>query len=578
MKQAVKALVRWGWFGLLVFVAFGYLVAGLSKPSEKSNLSTVPSTAVGLSTAPDAAIGVGSPANTPSALSISQDAVVAASIARVNSAWQSELSEAGLTPALPADWLTVCRRTSLALVGSGLSLEEIRELQKVPEEQRTAIHLDNLLHDSRYHHYWGERWTRFLVGTDGGQFIAYRRRRFRSWLTSTFQENWSYDRLVRTLITAEGLWTDRPEVNFYTATYDSNDGNPDPVRLAARTSRAFLGLRIDCLQCHDDFLGNVSLGDIDDPREGLQTDFHQLAAFFTSAEANGLQGIRNDVVDYKYLYLDAEEEVEVQAGVPYQPELLPAEGDPRDRLATWITSPKNRQAARAGVSHVWALMFGRPIEESVDNLPLTAGSNPVLEGLTTHFIESNFDIRSLIRVIAGSNAFTVDSRLLDSEVTIEHESRGAVFPLVRLRPEQVASTVIQASRVKKTDRDSSFLLQLQTLIGNSDFVKRYGDVGEDEFDNESITISQRLLVMNGELTRDLIDFNPVMNVTAHAEMFSRDDQHLVENIYLSVLNRFPTPTESEHFVNRIDEAKERRTAVEDMVWVLLNSSELAWNH
>ncbi len=63
--------------------------------------------------------------------------------------------------------------------------------------------------------------------------------------------------------------------------------------MAARTSRAFLGLRIDCLQCHNDFLGNVNLGDVDEPREGMQTDFHQLAAFFTSAKTNGLQGVRS---------------------------------------------------------------------------------------------------------------------------------------------------------------------------------------------------------------------------------------------------------------------------------------------
>ena len=95
--------------------------------------------------------------------------------------------------------------------------------------------------------------------------------------------NRGYDQIVRDLITAEGLWTDRPEVNFLTVTFDSNDGNPDPIRLAARTSRAFLGLRIDCLQCHNDFLGNVNLGDSDSIREGMQSDFHQLAAFYTAA-------------------------------------------------------------------------------------------------------------------------------------------------------------------------------------------------------------------------------------------------------------------------------------------------------
>ena len=585
LRTIAATLVRWGWFGLLAMIAFGYLVAGLSqsttqtRPHTQSSLLTEGVDTKGVDTKGFDAEGasvVSGPRSQPKSKPHSE--VVENTIAKVDAAWRATLDEADLTPAESADWLTVNRRLSLSLVGNGLSLEEIRKLEQVPERDRTATHLKNLLRDSRFHHYWGERWTRFLVGTDEGQFVAYRRRRFRTWLTEKLAENRKYDQLVRDLITAKGLWTDRPEVNFYTATFDSNDGSPDPVRLAARTSRAFLGLRIDCLQCHDDFLGNVSLGDVDEPREGLQTDFHQLAAFFTSAKSSGLQGIRDSKVNYQYKYLDEEEETEVVANVPYQPELLPADGNPRKRLAAWITHPQNRQAARSAVSHVWALMFGKPISVSVDNLPLDSESSAILESLTDGFIESGFDLRDLIRMIAGSQVFAVDSRLDGGEVTAEHEKFGAVFPLVRLRPEQVAGAITQAARVKQTDRDSSFLLQMMTHFGNAEFVERYGDVGEDEFDDESITITQRLLMMNGDMSRKLIEANPVLNTTSHVLMFSPNDQHLVETVYLSALNRYPTPAESEHFVHRITESDNREAAIEDMMWVLLNSSELAWNH
>ena len=330
--------------------------------------------------------------------------------------WSDALREQGLEAAPYADWLTVCRRMSLALVGNGLSLEEIRDLEQLPESAREAAHLQNLLNDPRFHHYWAERWTRFLVGTDNGQFIVYRRRRFRVWLEEVFAANRPYDQMVRDLITAEGLWTDKPEVNFLTATFDSNDGKADPVRLAARTSRAFLGLRIDCLQCHNDFLGNVNLGDVDTPREGLQSDFHRLAAFYTSAKTNGLQGVRSGEVEYNYKYLGATEEVPVEPGVPYSPELLPREGEPRARLAAWITHPENHQAARAAVSHVWALMFGQPAGDAVDNLPLDEHDHPILETLADDFVENGFDLRRLIRLIAASSAFRVDSRA-DFDVT-----------------------------------------------------------------------------------------------------------------------------------------------------------------
>lgn len=563
LKTAVSAALRWSWFILLVMVAFGYLAAGLSQPIQKfTDTETAP--------LPSADSDITDPS--------ADEANIEAAVALFDEQWQQTLKEEGLEPAETADWLTVCRRASLALVGNGVSLEEIRQLEQYPESLRETIHVNNLLNDPRYHYYWAERWTRYLVGTDEGQFILYRRRRFRVWLSEVFASNRPYDQMVRDLITAEGLWTDKPEVNFLTATFDSNDGNQaDPIRLAARTSRAFLGLRIDCLQCHNDFLGNVNLGDVDEPREGLQTDFHQLAAFYTSAKTNGLQGIRNGDVDYKYKYLDEEEETDVAAAVPYLPELLPTEGAPRERLAAWVTHPKNRQAARAAVSHVWALMYGRPIGEAVDNIPLDEPVDPLLDLLATDFVEHDYDMRRLIRLIARSAAFRVESRA-DFEITPEHENAHAVFPLVRLRPEQVAGSVIQAARIKKTDRQSSLFLQLQTAASTNDFVKQYGDLGEDEFTTDSITITQRLLMMNGNMLSEIVNTNFVLNTTGHVQMFAKDNAHAVEIAYLCALNRSPSTNEKQHFVRRLEESDNRGQAIEDLVWVLLNSSELAWNH
>jgi len=548
--QFLATLARWGWFGLLVLIAFGFLASGLSNPQ---------------------------PDKQPVSFASSTDSI-AATIEKVDLAREAALRRAGLFAAEPADWLTICRRLSLAMVGNQLSLEEIRNLERLPQHQREAAHLASLLDQSRFHHYWGERWTRFLVGTDFGDLVTFRRRRFRVWLAEVFADpRMSYDRMVRELVTAEGLWTDRPEVNFLTATLDSNEGQPDPVRLAARTSRAFLSLRIDCLQCHDDFLGNVSLGDAKQPREGLESDFHALAAFYSGARTSGLQGVRSGQANYRYQFLHADEEVRVEPAVPYSPELLPAKGDPRHRLAAWITHPENRQAARAAVSHFWALMFGRPLNDAVDNLPLGEEVHPMLDVLADDFIAHDFNMRRLIRVIASSAAFRVDSRA-DFEITPSHEQLFAVFPLVRLRPEQVAGSVIQASRLKKTDRESSLLLQLEALIGTGQFVEQYGDMGEDEFTTDAVTVTQRLLMMNGDMLKEMIEFNPVLNAPSHIAMFAADDQQAVEVLYLNALNRDPTATESEHFVSRIESAENRNQALEDIAWVLLNSSELAWNH
>lgn len=527
-------------------------------------------------------------------------------IDRLDAAMGTIWAERGGEVAPEADWMTVSRRLSLALVGSGLPLEEVRALQQLPAQQRLEYQLERLLRDPRHHDYWAERWTRAVVGANDGPFIAYRRRRFRLWLSEAIAANRPIDNLVRQMVTGRGLPTDRPEVNFLTVTMDSDEqGQPNPIRLAARTSRVFLGLRIDCLQCHDDFLGNASLGEKSELREGTQQDFHSLAAFYSPARFNGLQGIRDEDHPYIYQYLNADEGVVVQPTVPFNNHLLPTEGDARQRLSVWLTHPENNQFSYAIVNRVWALMFGRALTDAVDDLRLDQPPHPAVEVLAKELVDSGYDIRHLIRVISGSRVFRLSSEA-DFEITPTHEANWSVFPLVRLRPEQVAASVIQAARVKTVDRDSSLFVQLQKFGGINDFVTRYGDIGEDEFEQESVTITQRLLMLNGELVREHGDANPLLNSTSHINLFSRSDAEAIENVYLCALNRYPDADEIAIYTDRLQmkasdngEPREnnqqadqqqvvgltnpqatdqRQKALEDLFWVLTNSSEFSWNH
>ena len=139
-KSKVSAALRWAWFGLLVLLAFGYLASGLS----------------------DRSAGSGEDSDLLVDESSAEDPGLAAAVKKVDDAWKGSLGEQDLECAEPADWMTICRRASLALVGNGLSLEEIRNLEKLPESQREAAHLENLLRDPRFHDYWAERWTRFF--------------------------------------------------------------------------------------------------------------------------------------------------------------------------------------------------------------------------------------------------------------------------------------------------------------------------------------------------------------------------------------------------------------------------------
>jgi hypothetical protein len=553
---------------------------------------------------------------------VTRDPSFQATLERVNAEFREQWAAAGLETAPTAEPLTLARRLSLSLTGAVPSLEEIRVLEKVSDDRQLEWWLSHLLEDRRSADYVAERLARAYVGTDMGPFLVYRRRRFVSWLGDRLhRQDLAYDALVRKLLTEEGLWTDAPAVNFVTATSDPNqDNKPDPIKLANRTSRAFLGMRIDCLQCHDDRLEKIHLGDPQAPRTGEQRDFHQLAAFFGDV-GNSIAGIRDrpKANGYQYKFLGAENEERVPAKVPFLPKFEfvsvaaaptdatapvnpaafgnpAASGNPaqsrnkvragrsanselREQLADWVTHPDNRPFARAAVNRFWALVFGRPLVEPIDDIPLTGPFPPGLETLADDFIHHGYDVRRLIRLMASTDAFQRDSRA-EFEVTAAHERAWSVFPLTRLRPEQVAGAVIQSSSLSTIDGDAHIVRKLMKFGQTNEFVQRYGDTGEDEFADRGGTIPQRLLLMNGELVRERTKEDLVMNAATRIAVLASDASRAVEVAYLTVLTRRPSDEEWKHFTARIEPTRgnARVAALEDLCWTLINSTEFSWNH
>ncbi len=150
-----------------------------------------------------------------------------------------------------ASQLTIARRLSLALSGTIPSLAEIREVRGATG--RTAQSPGGWPACSRVGVraiIWPSDCPAF-VGTQDGPFIVYRRRRFVSWLADELHDNRPYNEIVEQLIASDGLWTSKPATNFITVTIQPDaDKGPNANQLAARTSRAFLGMRLDCAECH----------------------------------------------------------------------------------------------------------------------------------------------------------------------------------------------------------------------------------------------------------------------------------------------------------------------------------------
>jgi hypothetical protein len=492
-----------------------------------------------------------------------------ATVTAVDNTIRERIAQEGLVPAPLADELVVARRVALALNGTVPSLQEIRQFEAYQDRHRLHWWLAGMLEDRRSADYLAERFARVFVGTEDGPFLVFRRRRFVSWLSDELLKNRPYDQLVRDLIAGDGLWTDKPATNFITVTVEQGEGKsgqPDPIRLAGRVSRAFLGIRLDCAQCHNH------------PFERWkQADFNGLAAFFGQVK-EGFTGTYEGTGEYTLENRKTGVMETIAPRVPFLADLLPDSASRRQQLAQWVTDQRNPYFARVTVNRAWALMFGRPMLEKVDDVSSSEDMPPALDILANDFVRHGHDLHRLFQLIAATEAFQRDSAA-DHEITEAHEKYWAAFPLTRLRPEQVAGSVQQAASLATLNAETHILVRLATFGDRNQFLQRYGDTGEDEFDSRSGTIPQRLLLMNGQLVHDRTK-EGIFTAATRVSWQAPDDGSAVRIAYLTVLTREPTAAESEHFVQRLagTSGKERIRQMEDIYWALINSTEFSWNH
>jgi len=513
--------------------------------------------------------------------------------------WETIVAKDGkplvLTPAEPASDLQILRRLSLSLHGTIPSLEEIRQFESDQEPQKLKRWTLRFLDDSRFSDYFAERLARGFVSTEGGSFIIYRRDRFVDWLRVQLKKNRPYHEIVREMIASKGLWTGDPATNFMTVAY--NDKKFDVNKLAGRSVRAFLGQRLDCAQCHDHPFNE----------QWKQHHFEGLAAFFAQSrlsvfgvEDKEFEGKDDSPVEYVVEDRKTLKKRTVKPAVPFLPELLPEDETRRKQLAAWITHPKNHRFERAFVNRVWALLFGKAYTYPVypvDDLPSPGDDEEtdtkLLDLLGKDFREHNYDIRRLILVITSMQAFRMSSsHPLDTPAAFQpnhakqkylveqHENNWAVFPLARLRPEQIVGSILQSGSIKTIDQYSNLFVRIIRYMREQDFVSEYGDPGDEELVEKAGTIPQSLLRMNGKLPNEVLKAES-FNASGRIVDRSDSDENRVEVSYLVGLCRRPTESERTYWLDRLrstTEKKGRNKVVEDLFWAIYNSPEFSWNH
>ena len=394
--------------------------------------------------------------------------------AAITAAWK----EQGLTPTPRCDDDEYCRRVYVDLVGTIPSAAQAEAFLKDTDPEKRAKLVDALLKTPGYTRHTADLWAQVLVGSGGTEKDKdFAPGIFRPWLEKQLAARRPYADLVRDILTSSGSPYSSPPVNFYgRSAFSATD-------LAGRVSQAFMGVKIQCAQCHDHPYENIT-----------QKDFQGMAAFFARMTLRPAEIPYELFGDKAVKAVERREEEQVKALMkggmteeqarlearkkrpktvevgeitgssmfpkrlrdnPQRLEKIPAEvartspkflrsaeyedkpgATRRGALAEWLVSPANPYTARALANRDWGWLLGRGLVDPVDDF---SSVNPpsvpaALDLLATDAAMSGYDFDRLVRIITMTRAYQLST-------ATPRRSRGALEyfaagPLKQFSPQQ----------------------------------------------------------------------------------------------------------------------------------------------
>lgn len=491
---------------------------------------------------------------------------------RIDDELATQWQKIGIHPVDTATDAEFMRRVYLDLTGRIPTVSEVHDFFDDTALNRRELLVDRLLDHRDHATHMAALWRTMLLPSEVDLNRLGGTQKFEEWVADRIAAKESYDRIVSELLLAEGRLADSGPLLFYAAL------KMNPEELAAKTSRAFLGVRLECAQCHDHKFEPIS-----------QHDFWSFAAFFARiSRPQGKMEMASNV-----LAVRDNERGDVQ--IPNTKEVVPprlpleeknldeAPGGPsrRHRLVEWLTSPNNEQFSKAAVNRVWAQFFGRGLVEPVDDMrPSNDPIAPqVLDTLSRDFAASHFDLRRLMRALVLTKSYQLSSRSKDND-----PSRVLNFAQMNIKSftaEQLYDCIaVSTQKSQAVDRAPNTVgLDRFGDMSRQAFIDQFRAPGNEATDYHA-GIPQALTLMHGGLIQSATDLSTSGLLSSLAAPFFTDEQR-VDTLFLSTLSREPQLAEREAMLKSIAAAKsedDRQKALGDVLWALLNSAEFTFNH
>ena len=458
----------------------------------------------------------------------------------VSNVWREEQ----IQPAQRADDAEFFRRVSLDLTGQIPPAADVRAfLEDARSEKRREV-VERLLHSAAFARHWSTvlraDWVPQASEPLGDAFAR--------WLESQLREGASFDQLARSILTASMRpAADNPQQAAARSFLIANDFKPE--NLAANTARQFVGLNLDCAQCHNHPFARWT-----------QDQFWEFAAFFAETPTDAATAAPQITIP--------QTEKTVTARFPDGSEPAEQAGiDPRVQLVDWMTLPDNRYFSRNAVNRVWAYFLGSGLVEPLDDLSgAVQPSHPeLLDELADAFTKSGYDLRFLIRAITASQAYQLSSVKALGPPDQLNPQLFAKMPVRPLSDEQLLGSLLLATGISPPSESErrEFVAQFRRL---------------DRRPEPETSVLQSLFRMNCPATARATDTaaHTMLGAVVSAPFLDMHDK--IETLYLTTLSRYPTTDEATAMIAYVRGASAEAKGFADVVWVLLNCAEFSLNH
>jgi hypothetical protein len=460
---------------------------------------------------------------------------------------------------------TFLRRVYLDLTGTLPSFDEYsRYIASSDPEKRYKL-IDELLERKEFTEIWVGYWAEWLM-VRSSNVISYKAMLlYYNWLADQIGRNVPLDKMVQTLLGANGGTFKVPQTNYY-------QNETDTLKVAENVAQVFMGMRVQCAQCHNHPFDRWT-----------QDDYYSFAAFFSQIGRKGGEDYRETII----FNSGGGEVAHPVGGRRMAPKFLGGETpdvagkDRRIAMANWLASPQNPYFAQNFANRVWSHFFGIGIIDPVDDVRISnPASNPELLGeLAKRFTATNYDFKQLVRDICRSQAY---QRSTDrNETNLQDEKNFAHANLRRIKAESLLDIISQVTNTKDKFRGLPLGARaVQIADGNTStyFLTTFGRATRETVCSCEVkmepTLSQALHLLNGDTVNGKIQAGGVL---ARLTAEKVEPLAIIERLYVACLARKPTPEELEGYKPLVAGGDINKT-LEDLFWALLNSREFIFNH